>query len=628
MAELFGREDGVSHGRGGSMHMFDLENRFMGGYGIVGGNLPLAAGMALASDYQGTDEVTVCVFGDGASNQGTFGETLNLAALWKLPVVFMVTNNQFGMGTALERHSAQTDLHRRGDGFGVPGMRCDGMDVVDTYEVMREAIRRAREERQPILVEAITYRFRGHSMADPEEYRTKEQVAEWRKRDPITSSPTGSGAPRRRRGRAVRRGGGQARRRGGRVRRQATFPPPESLYDHIYVLGDQVKGWYSVDERSAGVHRGEDERSLAEAERGPEDEYRRAVEAAGEEASSPPTRRRRDEAASSVAVMRYREALNQALREEMQRDERVFLMGEDIGVFNGAFKVTAGLLEEFGEKRVRDTPISENTIVGMGVGAAMTGLRPVVELMTINFSLLAMDQIVNHMATIHYMFGGQAKVPMVVRMPQGAGHQLGPTHSHCLEALYLHVPGMLRRRPVHRRRREGPAEGGDPRRQPGRLHRARVPLRPARRRARRRRPRASTSGRRRSAARAATSRSSASRAMALTALKAADILAEEHEVEAEVIDPRTLRPLDLDTILESVRKTNRAVIVEEGWPHGGVGGNLAALIQEQAFDHLDAPVARVTGADLPMPYSKPLEQIAYPHEPQVVEAVLATFRDL
>src|SRR3712207_1696190 len=185
MAELLGREDGVSRGRGGSMHMFDVERRFMGGYGIVGGNLPLAAGMALASDYKGTEEVTVCVFGDGAANQGTFGETLNLAALWRLPVVFMVTNNQFGMGTALERHSAVTDLHRRGEGFGVPGMKCDGMDVVETYEVMGEAIKRAREDRQPVLVEAITYRFRGHSMADPEEYRTKEQVAEWRKRDPI-----------------------------------------------------------------------------------------------------------------------------------------------------------------------------------------------------------------------------------------------------------------------------------------------------------------------------------------------------------------------------------------------------------------------------------------------------------
>ena len=176
---------GCCKGRGGSMHMFDLEKRFMGGYGIVGGNLPIAAGFALASDYHGLDEATLCQFGDGASNQGTFGETMNLAALWKLPVVFMVTNNQFGMGTSLERHSAVTDLLRKGEGFGVPGMRCDGMDVLDTYDVTTEALRIAREERRPVLVEAITYRFRGHSMADPEEYRTKEQVDEWRKRDPI-----------------------------------------------------------------------------------------------------------------------------------------------------------------------------------------------------------------------------------------------------------------------------------------------------------------------------------------------------------------------------------------------------------------------------------------------------------
>src|SRR5438874_12952407 len=144
-----------------------------------------------------------------------------------------------------------------------------------------------------------------------------------------------------------------------------------------------------------------------------------------------------------MSELRYRDALGAALREELHRDERVFLMGENIGVFGGAFKVSAGLLDEFGEKRIRDTPISENTIVGMGVGAAMTGLRPVVELMTINFSLLAFDQIVNHAAHIHYMFGGQARVPLVVRMPQGAGHQLGPTHSHCLEAMVLHVPGLL-----------------------------------------------------------------------------------------------------------------------------------------------------------------------------------------
>ena len=167
------------------MHMFDLQRRFMGGYGIVGGNLPIAAGIALASDYKGTDEVTLCMFGDGASNQGTFGETLNLAALWRLPVVFMVTNNQFGMGTALGRHSAVTDLQRKGEGLGVPGMRCDGMDVLDTHAVLAEAVARVREERRPVLVEAVTYRFRGHSMADPEQYRTKEEVEHWRERDPM-----------------------------------------------------------------------------------------------------------------------------------------------------------------------------------------------------------------------------------------------------------------------------------------------------------------------------------------------------------------------------------------------------------------------------------------------------------
>jgi pyruvate/2-oxoglutarate/acetoin dehydrogenase E1 component len=322
-----------------------------------------------------------------------------------------------------------------------------------------------------------------------------------------------------------------------------------------------------------------------------------------------------------MAEMRYREALNAALREELERDETVLIMGEDIGVFNGAFKVTQGLLEDFGEKRVRDTPISENTIVGVGVGAAMTGLRPVVELMTVNFSLLAMDQIVNHMATIHYMFGGQVTVPMVVRMPQGAGHQLGPTHSHCLEAIYLHVPGMLLAVPSTPADAKGLLKSAIRDENPvvfiehESLYglKGEVPdeehLVPFGQAAIRREGSDVTI--------VGISR------MALTAQKAAEILEEEHEVSAEVIDPRTLRPLDLDTILQSVKHTNRCVIVEEGWPHGGVGANLTALIQEQAFDYLDAPIARVTGADVPMPYSKPLEQIAFPHEPQIVDTVLA-----
>jgi pyruvate dehydrogenase E1 component subunit beta len=327
-----------------------------------------------------------------------------------------------------------------------------------------------------------------------------------------------------------------------------------------------------------------------------------------------------------VTVMRYRDALGAALREEMRRDTAVVLMGEDIGVFNGAFKVTAGLLEEFGEKRVRDTPISENTIVGMGVGAAMIGLRPVVELMTINFSLLALDQIVNHAAHIHYMFGGHAKVPLVVRMPQGAGHQLGPTHSHCFEALYLHVPGLLVAVPSTAADAKGLLKAAIRDDNPVIFieheylygQRGEVPdvedhvLRFGQAAVRREGSDVTIIG----ISRTAT-----------TAEKAGKLLADEHGIDAEVIDPRTLRPLDLDTILASVHKTNRCVIVEEGWPHGGVGANLAALVQEHAFDDLDAPVGRVTGADVPMPYSKPLEDIAYPHEAQVVQATLATFRD-
>jgi pyruvate dehydrogenase E1 component alpha subunit len=278
MAELFGRVDGVSHGRGGSMHMFDLERRFMGGYGIVGGNLPIATGLGLGSDYKGTEDAVLCQFGDGAANQGTFGEALNLAALWKLPVVFMVTNNQFGMGTALERHSAVTDLHKRGDGFGVPGMRCDGMDVVDTYEVASEALRRAREDRQPVLVEAITYRFRGHSMADPEEYRTKEQVEKWRERDPLQTFAKRLVDEEVVTEDDVKEIDEQAVAivdEAVAFADQSPHPEPESLYDNVYVLGDQVRGWYSVDERAAGVHRGERERD--ESQDGPRREQFEAV---------------------------------------------------------------------------------------------------------------------------------------------------------------------------------------------------------------------------------------------------------------------------------------------------------------------------------------------------------------
>jgi pyruvate dehydrogenase E1 component alpha subunit len=289
MAELFGRVDGTSGGRGGSMHIFDAERRFMGGYGIVGGNLPLAAGLGLSSDYRGTDEVTVCMFGDGASNTGNFGETMNLAALWSLPVVFLVENNLYGMGTALARHSAVTDLSHKAEGMGVPGVRVDGMDVMAVRETVAEHIRLAREDRKPILIEAFTYRYRGHSAADPEVYREKEEVEEWQRKDPIETF-----AARLIKEKVLSADDVQA------IREEAEKivlgavefadnspePPLDSLYDHLYVLGDQVPGWYGVDERSPDSHPAEGERDAGErarqlAESGAayaEDEEMRAAE--------------------------------------------------------------------------------------------------------------------------------------------------------------------------------------------------------------------------------------------------------------------------------------------------------------------------------------------------------------
>ena len=262
MAELFGRVDGTSGGRGGSMHVFDGERRFMGGYGIVGGNLPLAGGLALASDYQGTDEVTVCMFGDGASNTGNFGETMNLAALWRLPVVFILENNLYGMGTSVERHSAVTDFSRKAEGMGVPGVRADGMDVLAMRETVAEHIRIAREERRPTMVEAFTYRYRGHSAADPEIYRTKEEVEEWRKKDPIEAFADRLEAE------GVLAEGAREEMRErieARVKEAVEFadaspePPLDTLYDHLYVVGDQVPGWYAVDERAPRPFAGERE---------------------------------------------------------------------------------------------------------------------------------------------------------------------------------------------------------------------------------------------------------------------------------------------------------------------------------------------------------------------------------
>jgi pyruvate dehydrogenase E1 component alpha subunit len=269
MAELFGRVDGTSGGRGGSMHIFDAKNRFMGGYGIVGGNLPIAAGLALSSDFKSEDAVTVCMFGDGASNAGNFGETMNLAALWSLPILFLVENNLYGMGTSVERHSAQTDLSKKAEGYGIPGRRIDGMDVMAVREAVAEGIRLAREERKPTLIEAFTYRFRGHSAADPEVYREREEVEEWREKDPIESF-----------GRRCVEASVLGEREVQEVRDKAeatvleavefaeASPEPalDTLYENLYAV-TRSDAWYAVDERSPEPHRGEREENMPAAAR-------------------------------------------------------------------------------------------------------------------------------------------------------------------------------------------------------------------------------------------------------------------------------------------------------------------------------------------------------------------------
>lgn len=319
-----------------------------------------------------------------------------------------------------------------------------------------------------------------------------------------------------------------------------------------------------------------------------------------------------------MAMLTYREALNQAMREEMRRDETIVLMGEEVGFYQGAYKVSKGLLDEFGPVRVLDTPITELGFTGLGVGAAMAGLRPIVEMMTFNFSLLALDQIVNSAAKLLYMSGGQFPISLVVRGPGGAAHQLGAQHSQSLEAWFCHVPGLKVVMPSTPADAKGLLKTSIRDNNPVVFIESEVlygtrgevpdgeyliPLGAADIK----RPGKDVTV-------------IAHSKMVFVALDAAKDL-EKEGIEAEVVDPRTLRPLDTKTLLESVRKTNRAVIVEEGWPFCGVGAQIVDTIQHRAFDYLDAPILRVTGADVPMPYAKNLEHLALPDKQKVKDAV-------
>jgi pyruvate dehydrogenase E1 component beta subunit len=319
-----------------------------------------------------------------------------------------------------------------------------------------------------------------------------------------------------------------------------------------------------------------------------------------------------------MALITMREALNQAMREEMRRDSSVFLLGEEVGQYQGAYKVTQGLLQEFGEWRVRDTPIAEEAIAGIAVGAAFVGMRPIAEMMTFNFSILALDQIVNHAAKYRYMSGGQIRCPMVMRGPSGAAAQVAAQHSQAFESWYTYVPGLVVAMPSTPRDAKGLLKSAIRDDNPviflenevlynlkGEVPEEEFTI-----------PLGLGEVKRigRDVTIVAWSRS------LQTALQAAEILAKE-DVDAEVVDPRTLRPLDEDVIFDSVRKTNRCVVVEEGWRYAGFGAEVADRVQRECFDALDAPIVRVTSADVPMPYSRMLEKAYLPQPDKVVDAV-------
>ena len=406
MAEVMGKATGYCKGKGGSMHIADTEHGNLGATGIVGGNLPVAVGAALAQKLQGTDRVVVCFFGDGASNEGTFHEALNMASAFNLPVVFVAENNMYGMSVPWNHVTKLPDIADRACAYGIPGEVVDGMDALVVREAVTRAVERARRGDGPTLIEAKTYRYYGHSHSDPRKYRTREEEAEWKEdNDPIN-------------------------------RLKADMQMVGWLADDQFATLDQT-----VKEKMAAA--------MAFAETSPEPDKAEAVtdvyapsKTTAADVAAEAALRERVKNSPEMRQITYANALVEAAREEMTRDANVFIMGEDVGLYGGAYGATRGLSGEFGDWRVLDTPISEATIGGAAVGAAMAGMRPIAEIMYVDFTPLAMDQVANVGAKNRYMFGGKTAVPMVIRTEGGAGRAIAAHHSQSLEALWTHFPGI------------------------------------------------------------------------------------------------------------------------------------------------------------------------------------------
>jgi 2-oxoisovalerate dehydrogenase E1 component len=566
-AELMGRESGACQGRGGSMHIADPELGIYGANGIVGAGLPIAVGAATAARLRGSGKVAVAFFGDGAVAQGAFHESVNLAAVWDLAVVFFCENNHYAeFSSALSQ--SRGSLEGRAAGYGVDYVRVDGNDVVSVAETMDEVLARIREKPGPVLVEAETYRWHGHYEGDPQRYRDEDEVTHWKARDPLevlrtrlAGAGTDSAAVS-----AVDDEIAAEIERGVEAARRAPEPAPETLSWHVLAPRIQV------------------------------------VESAPPEDSE---------------VFRTMDAVRLALIHEMAEDPSVFVAGIDVGAGGGVFGVTRGLVDQF-PGRVLDTPISETALLGAAVGAAMAGMRPVVELMYMDFLGVCFDQLLNQAAKMRFMTGGRAGIPLVVRTQFGAGRSSGSQHSQSLEALLAHVPGLSVVMPSTPAETYGLLRAAirDPNpvifienrsqygwKGPRPPEEHVVPLGKAR------------------IVRRGTDITLVSWSRMLHDAVAAASIVEDEGISVEVVDLRSIVPLDRETVLSSFRRTNRMVIAHEAVRDFGVGAELAAMAVDEGFWSLDAPVIRVGAPYTPAPYAPSLERAWLPDRDTIADAL-------
>lgn len=572
MAELLGRRDGICGGLGGSMHVADIGLNIIGANGIVGASMGLGIGAALAAKQRKSSDAGIAIFGDGGANEGIFHEALNMAAIWKLPIVFLCENNQYALSMPFRNSTAGGSIAARAAGYGIPGEQIDGNDVVAVYASVNEAIARARAGEGPTLIEAMTYRHGDHSMrANLPAYRDDAEVERWKAADPID--------------------------------RCVAMMKERGALDDAELAALLAEAESEID------------RAVQFANNSPEPDEGILLPAA----SAPIKSSGAIEPEPGTRVLTYPEAVKEAMAQEMARDESVFVIGEDVGHIGGIFATTRGLIQQFGADRLINTPISEAGIAGAAVGAALSGRRPIAEIQIFDFVTFMMDTIVNQAAKLRYMLGGSPTVPVVFRGPQGGGIRLAAQHSQSLEAWFAHVPGLVVLAPstpydakgllISAIRDDNPVMFLE--------HKllylgqaAPVPEQPYE----------IPIGKARIVREGTDVTVIATQAMVERSLQAADILARDN-ISVEIIDPRTLRPLDMDCFIRSVQKTHRCVVVHEAWRTGGLGAEIAAQIGESAFDWLDAPVERIGAMEVPMPYNDKLERAVIPNQKTIADAI-------